>query len=47
MPELFDGVYKPRRTTAAEEAAEREHLVRERARLIRRKQKETEHNSKP
>ena len=47
MTQLFDGVYKPRRTTAVEEAAEREQLVRERARVIRRKQKETDLNSKP
>ncbi|GAA5877703.1 hypothetical protein JCM3774_006649 [Rhodotorula dairenensis] len=36
MAELFDGAYRPRPTTAAEEAAERERQVRSKAGLIRR-----------
>ncbi|GAA5982149.1 hypothetical protein JCM10908_004759 [Rhodotorula pacifica] len=47
MPDLYDGPYKPRRSTAAEEAAERELAIRSKARLIRRVQKETESNYKP
>lgn len=43
----FDGAYKPRRLTGAEQAAEREQAVKKKARLIRRVRNESDANSKP
>lgn len=43
----FDGAYKPRRLTGAEQAAEPEQAVKKKARLIRRVRNESDANSKP